>query len=1282
MRSSLVRLMLTLCMIAVSAFAYAQGSTTSSISGTVVDAGGGVIPGATVSVKSTATAQTFTAVTNNGGTFSVPALDAGSYSVTVALSGFKTAVISNVQLTVGTPASVKITLEVGSLSETVEVRGGAELVNTQTPTVSSTLNVDQINKMPMPTRNALNAVTFLPGVNTAGANRDSNFNGLPDSFVAISLDGVNNNDNYNKSSEGLFAMVTPRQDAVEAVTVTTAAAGADVGGHGAVQIAFVTRSGTNRFSGSAYEYHRDKNLNTNYYFNALNGLPKNDITLNQYGIRQGGPIVLPGLYNGRGKAFFFFNYEELRLPNNFTRTRVVLTPEARAGIFTYDTAAGRRTVSILDVARNAGFPGAADPTVARTLASIAAGVATTGVLNVRDENTQSYVWQSPGKQYEKQPVVKIDYNISSKHRLSGTYNWQVVSRNPDQLNGGDVRFPGAPNSSKYLSYRPLTSGALRSTLSANMVSELKGGVRWGPGYFGDNSSNGPQTFADTDGYALDLSSVNGALGITDWHVENNPTWRSASSWNIDHTITWQRGRHSVSFGGALFFGNTWVKNQNMVPSIQFGIASGRDPVDAIFSNAAGAAFAGASNAQLTDARELLALLTGRVTSIGGTAVLDEATRQYVYLGTRRQAGRQNEYSLFAQDSWRATPTLTINAGLRWDVQMPFVPVNDVLSTSDYADLCGVSGIGADGECVFYTPGASGGRYPQFRQFDRGNLGWNIDWNNLAPNVGVAWRPNVQTGILRKVLGDPDQSTLRAGYSVAYNREGAAVYTGQYGANPGSSLSVTRNINNANLVLPGENWPLLFSDRGRLGPGTFPATPTYPIAARPSRADSVNIFSPDIEVAYARTYNLSFQRALSRDMAIDIRWVGTRGVNQWTEVNYNERNIESNGFYQEFRLAQANLLANQAAGRGNTFAYAGAGTGTSPLPIYLAYFAGRTDASNVAAYTASAASWTNSTFVGRLARTEASPNNAASDLDGDATRRANAIAAGLAPNFFVLNPDVNQANVYRSDAYSGYDALQIEVRRRLSRGFQINGSYQYALETGSAYLNKRYGRVSNPTANVRHAIKMQWDWTVPVGRGQRFLAGLHPILDGVVGGWEFNGTGRVQARTLNFGNVRLIGMSVDELTDEYYYRINSETKIVTMLPDDIILNTRRAYSTSATTATGYSDLGVPEGRYIAPANSAECTQMVSGDCAPRTLLVRAPFFTRFDVSLGKKFAGTRRLNVEVKLNMLNVFDNINFNPAADPGTSATQFRSTSAYTDINNTFDPGGRVGELVFRINW
>jgi hypothetical protein len=1297
MSASLGRRMIAAALLClVSTTAWAQGSTTSSISGTVVDSGGGVIPGAAVVVKNLATGTTTNAVTGAAGTFNIPALEPGTYTVTVALSGFKTAVVNDVRLAIGVPQTIKATLEVGSVSETVEVKGGSEIVNTQTPTVESTLNADQINRMPMATRNALNAVTFLPGVNTAGVNRDSNFNGLPDSFVAISLDGVNNNENFNKSSEGLFAMVTPRQDAVEAVTVTTAGAAADVGGHGAVQVAFVTRSGTNRYTGSGYHYFRDPFLNTNYWFNANRGQPKNDIVLNQYGIRQGGPIQIPNVYDGRGKAFFFFNYEELRLPNNFTRNRTTMTPGFRAGNYTWNVTQNNvitatRTVNVLDLVRNAGFGVGLDPLVAKVLNQIAASTAAADVSGVltqdTDPNTITYSWQSPGNQVEKQPVVKVDYNLTPRHRLSGTYNWQVVIRDPDQLNGADARFPGAQNYRRYESYRPLASYALRSTLSSTLVNEFKGGVRWGPSYFGMDQSNGPQTYDFTEGLALSLG-----LDLTNWHTENGPSARSAGSFNFDDTVSWQKGAHNFRFGASLYYGRVWVRNQQMVPSIAFGVATA-DPTRGLFTTAN---FPGASNDQLGEARGLFGLLTGRVTSFGGNIVLNDQTNQYEYLGSRKQAGQQNEYSLFAQDSWRVTPTLTINAGVRWDVQMPFEPVNDVLSTSFLADACGISGIGADGGCVFFTPGASGGKRPQFVQFDRNNLGWNIDWNNVAPNVGIAWRPNVQSGWLRTMLGDPEQAVLRAGYSTNYAREGMAVFTGQYGANPGSSVSVTENENNGLLVPPGESWPLLLSERHRLNTPTFsqfPAVtcdasgvckPAYPINARPQRQDNVNIFHPDIQVAFARSYTLSFQRAFSRNTAIDIRYVGTRGVNQWTEEEYNERNLIENGFYDEFKRAMANLQANQTAGLGNTFAYTGI-PGTSPLPIYLAYFSGPRDPTNPASYTSG--NFSNSDFYNRLARRNPNPGGSAGDLDGNDGRRNNAIAAGLAPNFFLVNPDVGGVGVFTSDAFSSYNALQIELRRRFSGGFQINGSYQYALEYGSAFLGRHYGRVSNPTANVRHAIKMQWDWSIPVGRGRRFGSDMHPVLDGVLGGWEFNGAGRIQARVLNFGNVRLVGMTVDELTDEYRFRIlddpnNPGRKLVTMLPQDIIDNTRRAFNVSATSATGYSDLGEPDGRYFAPANSEDCIQLKSGDCADRTLLVRAPWFTRIDVGVTKRFVPRSRVNFELRIDILNLFDNVNFNPVANPGSGATIFQTTSAYQDASNTFDPGGRLGQIVWRINW
>jgi len=1266
--------------------AFAQG--TSSITGGVTDSAGGVIPGATVVVTNNATGAKSETVTSANGTYNVAALQAGTYTVSATLTGFKIAQNANVRVAIGVPATVNLMLEVGALTETVNVTSSTELINTQTATVTATLNSDQLNRMPTPTRNALNAVAFLPGVNTTSSNRNSTINGLPDSFVQITMDGASNNDNFLRSSDGFFASVTPRQDAVEAVTVTLAAAGANLGGSGAVTIAFQTRSGGNRFSGSLYEYYRNPKLNSNYFFNKVNDLPKNDVKLNQYGGRVGGPVILPG-FDGRGKMFYFLNYEQIRFPNTFTRTRTITPPRMLQGWLPYEVAGGViREVNVLDLARANGQISAVDPTIMSILQKIQAAAATTGTISpTSDPIVNNYVWQSPGKLFEHQPTARLDYNITDAHRLSGTMAIIWAERDPDYLNGFDVRFPGAPNYRKFNSKRPLYTLTLRSTLSQNVVNELTGNITalGGESRFGSMVSNGPQTFEDFGGYAVVIPQW------TDWWTSNNPSWRSSPTYKVGNTVSWQRGSHSFSFGAEWQRATASESAQQMVPGITLGFSTANDPAAGLFTTAN---FPGISTGDLGDARNLYAMLTGRVTAITGQAALDPATNKYVAFGPRTREGFMNTFSGFVQDNWRMTPTLTLQAGLRYDLQMPFTPTNDVMTTVSMADACGISGLGGGGvydRCNFFQPGANSGKaIPEYTQLIGGTKGYSTDWNNLSPNVSIAWRPNVQSGWLRSLLGNPDQATLRAGYSMSYAREGLSTFTGVFGSNPGSTISLTRDVNTG-LVPTGEAWPVLFSQRNRLGVQAFTETPIFPIVTRPNRVDTLNAFAPEIKVGKGQTWTAGVQRSLGDDMAMEVRYLGTRGSDQWSTLNYNGIRGESllnNGFLDEFKLAQTNLQANNAAGgtRTGSFAYFGAGTGTNPLPIYLAYMNGRTDATNAAAYTGGTATWTSTTFAGRLVRHNSSPTGAAGDFEGNSTRRANALAAGLPANFFIPNPRVNAVNVTDSGAFSDYHALQIELRRRLSRGLSASANYQYAIERGSAFDGFSFGRTMIDAGNVRHAIKGQWDWTLPLGRGQRFGANMHPVLDAVLGGWSMNGVGRIQARTMNFGNVRLVGMTTDELTDMYkFYRRTNATSGRTeiwMLPEDVILNTRRAFTISSTSATGYGTLGVPEGRYIAPANSANCIQIRAGDCAPRTTLIRAPWFTRIDVGVTKRFNVRGTMNVEVRGDVLNLFDNINFNPAANPGTGATIFQVTSAYTDASNTYDPGGRLGQLMIRFNW
>ncbi|MSO50414.1 MAG: hypothetical protein EXQ49_11040, partial [Acidobacteria bacterium] len=212
--------MLALLLVVTSTPAFAQATSASALSGVVLDADGGAIPGATVVVKNNATGVVIEAVSNATGQFSIPGLNAGTYTVTVSLSGFKTFIANEVRLIASTPASITAKLEIGALTETVEVKGGTEMVQTQSPTVSSTLLSEQLSQLPLASRNALYSLAMLPGVSAVGSNlRNAIINGLPNNTINITIDGVGTG-NALQSGDGFFSMVTPRMDAVEEVTVT------------------------------------------------------------------------------------------------------------------------------------------------------------------------------------------------------------------------------------------------------------------------------------------------------------------------------------------------------------------------------------------------------------------------------------------------------------------------------------------------------------------------------------------------------------------------------------------------------------------------------------------------------------------------------------------------------------------------------------------------------------------------------------------------------------------------------------------------------------------------------------------------------------------------------------------------------------------------------------------------------------------------------------------------------------------------------------------------------
>jgi hypothetical protein len=1263
--------------LAFTATAFAQ---TSTLSGVVLDTAGGVIPGADVVIRHNATGVTTSGVSNAEGVFSFPGVQTGTYTVTVTLQGFKTFTANEVVLTTGTPSSVKAVLEVGGVTENVTVSSSSEIIQTQASTISSTVTMNQIQKLPLTSRSGMDFVNFLPGVTTAGGNRQAQINGLPRGLINITLDGVNIQDNTLRSSDGFFAIVSPRLDAIEEVTLTTASQGAGDTGQGAVQVRFVTRSGSNDFTGSAYTTYRSDKLNANTWFNNRDSVDKASLTQHQPGARIGGPITIPGLFDGRNKAFFFVNYEEFRQPSDITRTRTIFHPRAEQGIYRYAAGGTTREVDLLALAAANGQLNTMDPIIANLLSMIRAATGTTGsVTDSTDPLVQQYRFNVPAKSHHKFPTFRIDYNVTDAHRLSTAWNYNIFNSFPDTLNGREATFPGFPVAAGQSSTRLAWSNSLRSTFG-NVVNEARVAYASSPVKFfaelGTQTSRNTALWANQGGFQLNFPLVTSASA--------SPAPQGRNAWNLllEDSVSWLKGNHSVTAGGNFtHFGFTSYLS-SLVPSIGFDVVTG-DPALGMFTSAN---FPGASTAQLTAARQMYALLTGRVSIVDGNARLENG--RYVYMGNAQQDGVMREAGVFVQDSWRWKPNFTVNMGLRYELQFPFYPLNNSYSTATLESICGRSGVNNPNEiqqaCNLFQPGHMPGRIPEYINFGEGERAHELDLNNWAPSIGFAWVLGERDGVLGAVLGD--EAVIRGGYSKSFSREGLSEFTGRFSSNPGLNLfgDPDRSLANANMG----PLPLLLRQPDRLGPGSFPEAPVYPFTG--SVTDSINRFDENIEVPWAESVSIGIQRALGRNHVVEARYVGTRSRDGWETYNFNETNIIENGFLDEFRRAQANLQANIAAGRGATFAFTGV-PGTSPLPIYLAYFSGipASQAGNPAVYTSSL--FSNSNFVNPLAQFSPSPftpasSNGNAGLFGTPARRANALAAGLPANFFVANPDkLGGAIVTGNGERSHYNSLQLELRRRLHNGLQFNSSYVL----GNMFISQWFGfrkdrlmrRDTGVPGDITHVFKANVVYDLPFGRGRRFASNGNALVERLVGGWSVGVNARVQSgRLVSLGNVRLVGMTPDQAQEMFKLRIDANGDVY-MWPQAVIDETIKAFSTSATSATGYGASGPPSGQYFAPANGPDCVETTPfggfGECGVGDLVLTGPLFREFDLAVSKRIALFGSANLELRAEALNVFNQVNFAPVSGVGGTNRTNYEVGGLSGTN-----GARVLQLIGRINF
>jgi len=1310
------------------------GQTTSSLTGTVTDPTGAVVPGAAVTVKSAETGQEFTAKTNDEGIFTIPSLASGVYTATISVKNFKQAKVTGVKIDVGKPSSIAVTLEIGSQAETVTIVGSGELLQTQTATIGTTLTGRQITDIPTVSRDALDLVLALPGTTTPGRPRTSSVNGLPKGALNITLDGINVQDNLLKSSDGFFTYIRPRTDAMSEVTISTSNPGAESSSEGAVQIKFVTQGGSNDYHGGIYWYHRNPILNANYWFNnrdlaadpVTGRAPQQRILLNQFGGKVGGPISLPKVWSGKDRAFFFINYEEYRLPEKSSpRTRTLLTTEAASGIFKFQTTSaayvppagvtcttgGTRTcsVNVLTMAAAAGFAGTVDPTIGTLLGSMRSAAQSVNAVFTNPAgapNVNQFTFFNIGGQTRRFPTVRLDANLGKNHHLENITNYQQFDGIVDFLNNVDPAFPDFPNHGSQRSNRFSNSSAWRWTISPNLVNEARFGLQGGTAFFFSEVT--PAQFGNQGGVALNL---NGALGITNATVTTSPSRRNTPVQQFNDNLNWVSGNHSFNFGFNLTRVSTWSTSQVVVPTVAFGISSTLAPDAAIFN-----AFLplNATVGQQGAAATFYAGLVGRISAITRQQALSETTGRYTLQGDVVTRARQTEWGIYGQDTWRVRPNLTVTGGLRWEVQGPFYSLNDSISQVSYAGLFGESGEGN-----MFKPGTLTGAPSQYTQFPQGQSTWKTQYGNVAPSVGFSWSPNFKGDKFRKLFGDSGQTVLRGGFSMAYVREGINTFLSIMSSNPGLTLSATQNIT-------GTPFPLTFGNLLRSGlpaaPTTLPVTPTYPNTG--AITDGVNAFLPDLKTGYVESWSMGIQREINKDNVFEVRYIGNRGHQLWRQTDLNEVNVFENGALNEFKLAQANTLANLANGRGFTMRYFGPGTGTSPLPIIFMNNQLRTvggvqqDPNNPAHYTSTF--YANTGFLALL-----NPNNPSvgagrccagfwgsmASTGNEAAFGPNRASWGVPSNFFVVNPGKRGgAFLVNNNSQTWYDAVTLEFRRRMADGLLIQANYTFGKALVNGYASNAdlfdqpasqrdyHLRKSFAPFDVTQAFKTNFIYELPFGRGKMFMSDAHGLVNGLLGDWTFNGNVRVQSGSpFSLGNVQVVGMTTRDLQNMvgiYRNERNSDgtanTREVYLLPAEVRINTFRANNTTFTAAGAVYTQGAPSGRFIAPAGFGNCQSGYTGQCGYNNLVLKGPAFFRFDLSLTKRIRFSERMNLELRAEALNAFNNINWvvGTAASEinalgGLGAATFgRYTAAYQDISTTNDPGGRLVQLVLRFNF
>jgi hypothetical protein len=1088
-------------------------SYTGRIIGTLKDSSGAVIPHATVTITSQQTdSQEVTTSDLEGRYTSVP-LPPGAYRVEASLQGFRGAARRDVVVQVNTTVVIDFSLEVGDLTDQVEVRADATPLETDTGTVGKVVDNRRILELPLNTRNVYSLIFLTPGVaGSIGNNYNSmgyTVNGARPTMMDTVIDGVTASFPTVNGFTGIS--VFPSVDAIQEFKVLGANYPAEYGRSLGSVLNVVYKSGTNDFHGSGYEFFRDSAFDSNTFFAKRLGQPLGDFNRSQFGGVAGGPIR-------RSRTFYMASYEGLRERRNANTTTTVPTLAQRNGDFSQTFAQNGQLIRIFDPfttrpnPSGSGFirdqfpgnvipPGQMDPVALNVLKYYPLpnqpGNPVTGTQNYfATGTTETNVDNYDGR---------VDHQISNSQKFFVRYSYRKTGSVPASFFPEDIAIAQGRVIERNLAHNFV--GDYSRTLSNTTVLSARIGFARTLFLF-DNQGLGfrpsslglPASIDDNvDRLMFPRFGVSGLVSLGG----NDHRFNAFMSYTTAASLTKVRGDHTMKFGfeGRMLRVNVWEARSAGTFNFRRNETQGPNPTAS--SSTAGDAFAS------------FLLGFGQPNDVLIQNWKNVAANSFYWAG-------------YAQDDWRINSRLTLNLGLRYDIDVPrterFNRMNffDPEARSPLADVVpgmpnlkgGVVFVGVDGR----------NRY----QYD-----W--DTNNIAPRLGLSYQVNEKT-------------VVRAGYSHIFgpSNQGAQGTVGPFGFRT-ENLWVTSIDGITPLNLLKNPYPTGFQP----SPGSSQGLLTQ--AGANLQAPLRDTVSP-----WTIQYNVNVQRELPWAMFVEVAYVGTRGYDLST---VGESGLSLNQLDPQYMSLGSQL--NQQV----------------PNP-----------------------------FFGIV-------NN------GVLTQRTVARGQLLRPypQFTDIIP------LYHSGAKSRYNALQITGRKRMSHGLMLEGSYTYAQarEVGMSHQNSYDLEASWALASydIKHRFVISYLYELPFGHNRRFASGVSPLVNAIIGGWQFNGITTIQSGTplsITASNTAgIFGARTQPNNNGQDPRLDG--------PVEDRLD--RYFDTSV---------------YSQPANFTFGNEPVFSP------MLRAPGVRNFDLSLFKNF-DLRRATLQFRIEALNAFDKVQF---SGPNTSVT------------------------------